>query len=142
MPFRATPSIGSQDERLAAVNGFGGAVWHQVRILIRGNDEKHEKHEEDPRSTASRRRSPSSSRRRARRIVAPSLRSAIVLRAQIVSHGSSNYHERAYGEPHGDELTATMFHCTDSTPTSNDGVVPSTRAHSQHVSEVAVDPRV
>ena len=110
-----------------------------MRILVRGNEEKHEK---DPRSMASQRKSPSSSRRRARKMIAPLLRSAIVLRAQIVSHGSSNYHERAYGEPHGDELTAATFNCTDGARTSDDCVVPSTGAHTQHVSKVAVDPRV
>jgi hypothetical protein len=75
-------------------------------------------------------------------MIAPSLRAGTVLRAHIVSFGSVNHDESASGKPHGDELTAVMFHRTDSTPTSNDGVVPSTRAHTQHVSEVAVDPQV
>ena len=114
-------------------------VDDQVRILIGGREgdheyeqehETHEKgHEKEPRVVACGSGSPVASERGAKQMISPSLRSEIALRARLAIRSSTDHSERARSEPHGDELSAATFNSACGTRTSDDGVVPSTCAH-------------
>ena len=114
-------------------------VDDQVRILIggRGGDHEHEQenrkrdqgHEKVPHAMACGNGSPVAGERRATKMISPSLRSEIALRARLAIRSSIDHSESARSEPHGDELSAATFNCACGTRTSDDGVVPSTCAH-------------
>ena len=75
-------------------------------------------------------------------MVSPSLRLEPALRARPAISLIIDHNERARSKPHGDEQIAATLDSDDSARTSADTVVSSTGTHPQHVSKMAVDPRV